>query len=66
MKIRKLCLAMLFISPACLALSSGEKYKNTNLTHIISDYRISLAALPLDYSLLEKNDSPGLCCKGIT
>lgn len=60
MKIRALCLSMLFISPACLALSSGEKYKNTNLTHVISDYRISLAALPLDYSLLEKKQLPGV------
>ncbi|CAK8740703.1 hypothetical protein SODG_004628 [Sodalis praecaptivus] len=67
MKIRALYMAMLFISPACLALSSpGEKYRTTNLTHVISDYRMSLAALPLDYSLLEKNNSPGLCCRGIT
>ncbi len=61
MKIRTLYLAMLFISPACLALSSpGEKYKTTNLTHVISDYRMSLAALPLDYSLLEKKQLPGV------
>ena len=54
-------MAMLFISPACLALSSpGEKYKTTNLTHVISDYRMSLAALPLDYSLLEKKQLPGV------
>lgn len=67
MKIRVLYMAMLFISPACLALSSpGEKYRTTNLTHVISDYRMSLAALPLDYSLLEKNNSPGLCSRGIT
>ncbi|EBA4960068.1 PhoPQ-regulated protein [Salmonella enterica] len=61
MKIRTLYLAMLFISPACLALSSpGEKYKTTNLTHVISDYRMSLAALPLDYSLLEKKQLPSV------
>ncbi len=61
MKIRVLYMAMLFISPACLALSSpGEKYKTTNLTHVISDYRMSLAALPLDYSLLEKKQLPGV------
>lgn len=61
MKIITLYLAMLFISPACLALSSpGEKYKTTNLTHVISDYRMSLAALPLDYSLLEKKQLPGV------
>lgn len=61
MKIRALCLAMLFISPACLALSSpGGQNKNTQLTHVISDYRISLASLPLDYSLLEKKHLPGI------
>jgi PhoPQ-activated pathogenicity-related protein len=61
MKIRTIYLAMLFISPACLALSSpGEKYKTTNLMHVISDYRISLAALPLDYSLLGKKQLPGV------
>jgi PhoPQ-activated pathogenicity-related protein len=61
MKISRLYLAMLFISPACLALSSpGEKYKTTNLTHVISDYRLSLASLPLDYSLLEKKRLPGV------
>ncbi|SCC04246.1 PhoPQ-activated protein PqaA family protein [Kosakonia oryziphila] len=61
MKIRALYMAMLFISPTCLALSSpGEKYKTTDLTHVISDYRISLAALPLDYSLLEKKQLPGV------
>ncbi|WP_273908547.1 PhoPQ-activated protein PqaA family protein [Enterobacter bugandensis] len=61
MKIRLLYMAMLFISPACLALSSpGEKYKTTNLTHVISDYRMSLAALPLDYSLLEKKQLPSV------
>ncbi|MBS1207377.1 MAG: PhoPQ-regulated protein [Proteobacteria bacterium] len=60
MKVRTLYLAMLFISPACLALSPGDKYKNTNLTHVIADYRISLASLPLDYSLLEKKQLPGV------
>ncbi|HBZ8586307.1 TPA: PhoPQ-regulated protein [Salmonella enterica subsp. enterica] len=61
MKIRALYMAMLFISPACLALSSpGEKYRTTNLTHVISDYRMSLAALPLDYYLLEKKQLPGV------
>lgn len=61
MKIRALYMAILFISPACLALSSpGEKYKTTNLTHVISDYRMSLAALPLDYSLLENKQLPGV------
>jgi len=61
MKIKRLYLAMLFISPACLALSSpGEKYETTNLTHVISDYRISLASFPLDYSLLEKKHLPGV------
>jgi len=61
MKIIGLYMAMLFISPACLALSSpGEKHKTTNLTHVISDYRISLASLPLDYSLLEKKQLSGV------
>ncbi|HFI6602107.1 PhoPQ-activated protein PqaA family protein [Escherichia coli] len=61
MKIRALYTAMLFISPACLALSSpGEQYRTTNLTYVISDYRISLAALPLDYSLLEEKQLPGV------
>lgn len=61
MKIRALYTAMLFISPACLALSSpGEQYRTTNLTYVISDYRMSLAALPLDYSLLEEKQLPGV------
>jgi len=59
-KNRVLYLAMLFISPACLALSAGEHNKDTRLTHVISDYRMSLAALPLDYSLLEKIQLPGV------
>ncbi|WP_332834595.1 hypothetical protein [Escherichia coli] len=54
MNIRKLYIAMLLISPACLALSADEHNKNTSMTHVISDYRMSLAALPLDYSLQEK------------
>ncbi|QQG26645.1 PhoPQ-regulated protein [Pectobacterium carotovorum] len=60
MKVRTLYMAMLFISPSCLALSAGENNKNINLTHVISDYRISLASLPLDYSLLEKQQLPGV------
>ncbi|WP_218201393.1 PhoPQ-activated protein PqaA family protein [Salmonella enterica] len=60
MKIRTLYMAMLFISPAGLALSAGENNKNINLTHVISDYRISLTSLPLDYSLLEKKQRPGV------
>ncbi len=47
MNIRKLYIAMLLISPACLALSADEHNKNTSMTHVISDYRMSLAALPL-------------------
>lgn len=66
MNIRKLYIAMLLISPACLALSADEHNKNTSLTHVISDYRMSLAALPLDYSLQEKNSYPALCCRGIS
>lgn len=57
-KIRTLYMAMLLISPACLALSAGENNKNTNLTHVILDYRISLVSLPLDYYLLEKVQHP--------
>ncbi|MBG8798301.1 PhoPQ-activated protein PqaA family protein [Salmonella enterica] len=53
-------MAMLFISPAGLALSAGENNKNIDLTHVISDYRISLTSLPLDYSLLEKKQRPGV------
>ncbi|HHY8365237.1 TPA: hypothetical protein ACV75M_004786 [Escherichia coli] len=60
MNIRKLYIAMLLISPACLALSADEHNKNTSLTHVISDYRMSLAALPLDYSLQEKKQLPGV------
>ncbi|EDR6298369.1 PhoPQ-regulated protein [Salmonella enterica subsp. enterica serovar Berkeley] len=60
MKIRTLYMAMLFISPAGLALSAGENNKNVDLTHVISDYRISLTSLPLDYSLLEKKQRPGV------
>lgn len=57
-KIRTLYMAMLLISPACLALPAGEKNKNTNVAHVISDYRISLVSLPLDYYLLEKVQHP--------
>ncbi|EPS4342054.1 PhoPQ-activated protein PqaA family protein [Salmonella enterica subsp. enterica serovar Infantis] len=60
MKIRTLYMAMLLISPAGLALSAGENNKNIDLTHVISDYRISLTSLPLDYSLLEKKQRPGV------
>ena len=60
MKTRSLYLALLFITPTCLALSAGENNKNTSLTHVISDYRISLASLPLDYSLLRKEQRPGV------
>ncbi|ENU9470188.1 PhoPQ-activated protein PqaA family protein [Salmonella enterica] len=60
MKIRTLYMAMLFISPAGLALSAGENNKNIDLTHVISDYRISLTSLPLDYSLLDKKQRPGV------
>ncbi|MGS8782317.1 PhoPQ-activated protein PqaA family protein [Salmonella enterica subsp. enterica serovar Infantis] len=60
MKIRTLYMAMLFISPAGLALSAGENNKNIDLTHVISDYRISLTSLPLDYSFLEKKQRPGV------
>lgn len=60
MKIRTLYMAMVFISPAGLALSAGENNKNIDLTHVISDYRISLTSLPLDYSLLEKKQRPGV------
>ncbi|MBM0748464.1 PhoPQ-regulated protein [Pantoea eucrina] len=60
MKITALYLAMLFILPVCLALSAGEYKNNTRLTHLISDYRVSLASLPLDYSLVEKKQLPGV------
>lgn len=60
MKVKASYIAMLFISPVCLALSPGEKYKNADLAHVISDYRISLASLPLDYSLLEKKQLTGV------
>ena len=63
MKIRGLCMAMLVISPACLALSADEHNKNTSLTHVISDYRMSLASLPLDYSLQDKKQLPGVMLK---
>ncbi|HIC3375131.1 TPA: PhoPQ-activated protein PqaA family protein [Salmonella enterica] len=43
-----------------MALSAGENNKNIDLTHVISDYRISLTSLPLDYSLLEKKQRPGV------
>lgn len=60
MKIRASYLAMLFISPACLASSPVEKPQITGLTNAISDYRITLASLPLDYSLLDKTQLPGV------
>nr|WP_267436257.1 PhoPQ-activated protein PqaA family protein [Erwinia psidii] len=60
MKVKALCVAMLFIPPVCLAVSLKEKGKVVDLTHIISDYRISLASTPLDYSLLEKKQLAGV------
>lgn len=39
---------------------NSEFNKNTSLAHVISDYRRTLAALPLDYSLLEKKQLPGV------
>ncbi|MEV4978509.1 PhoPQ-regulated protein [Enterobacter ludwigii] len=60
MKVITLHMTVLFISPACLALSSSEENKKNNLTYVISDYRVSLASLPLDYSLLEKKQMPGV------
>lgn len=51
MNIRKLYIAMLLISPVSLALSADDHNKNTSLTHVISDYRMSLASLPLDYGV---------------
>ncbi|WP_253376635.1 PhoPQ-activated protein PqaA family protein [unidentified bacterial endosymbiont] len=63
MKIRTLCLTMLFISPVSLALSVDENNKNVNLSHVISDYRLSLASLPLDYSFLENKQLPGVMLK---
>lgn len=60
MKIKTLYTTMLLIAPACMALSACENNTNTRLTHVISDYRISLASLPLDYSLLEKKQLPGV------
>ncbi|EOU0951639.1 PhoPQ-activated protein PqaA family protein, partial [Escherichia coli] len=60
MNIRKLYIAMLLISPVSLALSADDHNKNTSLTHVISDYRMSLASLPLDYYLQEKKQLPGV------
>lgn len=60
MKIKVSCFVMLFITPICLALSSEAKSETTDLTHLISDYRISLASLPLDYALLEKRQLDGV------
>ncbi|MBS0908092.1 PhoPQ-activated pathogenicity-related family protein [Tatumella sp. JGM118] len=61
MKVRVLYLALLFISPASLALSSPAQKNNTaSLTHVISDYRRLLAARPVDYSLQEKKQLPGV------
>lgn len=62
MKIRPFYLAVLLSSPVYVVLSSPrENHKLTNLTHVISDYRASLASLPLDYFLLEKNNYSELC-----
>lgn len=63
MKTRALYLVMLFLSPVCLALSTGDEHNPPTLTHVISDYRMSLASLPLDYSLLEKKQLPGVMLK---
>ncbi|MDR7342383.1 PhoPQ-activated pathogenicity-related protein [Pantoea alhagi] len=60
MKMKSLYMAMLFISPTCLALPTSEHHKNIKLTHVISDYRLSLASLPLDYSPLETKQLPGV------
>lgn len=61
MKVRALCLAILFISPACLALSSPVQENNTaSLTQVISDYRRHLATRPVDYSLQQSKQLPGV------
>ena len=61
MKMRVLYLAMLLVSPACLALSSSPVKNNTaDLSHIIADYRQLLAKQPVDYSFREKIQLSGV------
>lgn len=60
MKKRVFALAIFSIAPNCLALSLGENSHNTPLTHNIAYYRMSLAALPLEYSLMEKKIFAGV------
>lgn len=35
MRMKSLYMAVLFISPTCMALSAGEHHENTKLTHVI-------------------------------
>ncbi|WLI77425.1 PhoPQ-activated protein PqaA family protein [Kosakonia sp. H02] len=66
MKIKAYSLAMLSIPSACMALSPEEKSHRPDLSHVISDYRKSLASMPLDYSLLEKKQLPGVMLQRYT
>lgn len=60
MKMKTLYLSLLCLTPVCLATQlSGDEGKNKEMTHIISDYRQSLASLPLDYDLIEKKQLAG-------
>lgn len=60
-KIRALYIAMLLLPSVCLAKSSpGEKLSPANLTHVIPDYRTSLASLPPDYLLQEEKQLSGV------
>jgi len=53
-KFKTLYILMLFISPCSQSFSSDDKHELIDLNQVIPKYRESLAALPVDYSLLEE------------
>ncbi|WP_299999707.1 PhoPQ-activated protein PqaA family protein [uncultured Cedecea sp.] len=59
MKIKMPNILMLLILPCSQAFSSEGKHESVELNQVISQYRKSLADVPVDYSLLEKKTFPG-------
>jgi len=62
-KFKTLYILMLFISPCSQSFSSDDKHELVDLSQVIPKYRESLAALPVDYSLLEEKILTGTMLK---
>ncbi len=60
MKLKTLYILMLFISPCSQVFSSDDKHELIDLSQVIPQYRESLAALPVDYSLLAEKKLSGV------